>query len=127
MGIASALGKFPLSTTALGMAAVPVVAPVLKAANPLNDPFQEAVKNEVVNQESGRAIALKADRLRRNMAINTARLAALDPRLYNEILVGRRLPKGSVVFGGQPRTDLMELMALKMSTGEVGPPPDEQQ
>lgn len=126
MGVVSALGKMPVSTAAIGLAAAPVLAPIAKAINPLDDPLRTAVKDEVENRERNRIIALRAMRLRRDMANNTARLASLDPRLYNEILAGRRLPKGSVVFGGRPRTDLMELLAEKMSTGEIGPPQDEQ-
>lgn len=125
MGIVSALAKMPLSTTALGLAGAGVVAPVLQKMNPLNesnDSTLTAVRDELQARESNRLRMLRAARLQRNMAVNTARLARLDPHTYNEILAGRRLPRGSVVFGGTPRTDLMELAALKMSTGEYTAP-----
>lgn len=59
----------------------------------------------------------KIERLQQTMALNTARLAQAEPHLYNEVLAGRRLPQGAVVLGGNPRTDLLSEMALRMSTG----------
>jgi len=50
------------------------------------------------------------------------RLAAIDPHLYNEVMAGRSLPKDAVVFGGQPRTDLMEELAMGMAQGQFEKP-----
>jgi hypothetical protein len=66
------------------------------------------------------ALAMKTQRLQRDMAANTARLAAMDPQLYSEVMAGRRIATGSRVFGGQPRVDLMEQMALRMSQDAQG-------
>lgn len=46
------------------------------------------------------------------------RLAATNPQMYNEVLTGRKLPRGAMVFGGRPRTDLLELLAAQMAAGE---------
>ena len=56
--------------------------------------------------------------IQRRMAKAAMRLAALDPHLYNEVMAGRSLPKDAVVFGGQPRTDLMEELAMGMTQGQ---------
>ena len=59
------------------------------------------------------------------MAENASRLAALAPDVYNRVLAGRLLPKGAVVLGGQPRTDLMEELTGRMAQGEFRQPPDD--
>jgi hypothetical protein len=56
-------------------------------------------------------------RLQESMARNMARLAAGAPHLYNQIASGRRLPRGAVVIGGQPRVDLLEQVAMDMALG----------
>ncbi len=66
---------------------------------------------------------MKARKLRQVMGDNTARLAALDPHTYNEVLAGRRLPQGAEVFGGAPRGDLLEQLAMGMATGKYRPEP----
>jgi hypothetical protein len=53
------------------------------------------------------------------MAQASAKLAAVAPHLYNQILAGRTLPQGAVVLGGSPRTDLLEQLAYGMATGQV--------
>ncbi len=55
--------------------------------------------------------------MRRAMLESAAKLAALDPQLYNQVLAGRRLPQGAAVFGGRPRVDLLEELALDMASG----------
>jgi hypothetical protein len=56
--------------------------------------------------------------LRQETAQNAAILASTAPHLYNQILAGRRLPKGATVLGGAPRTDLLEELAYRMTQGE---------
>lgn len=65
---------------------------------------------------------LKAERYQRLVAQNTARLAASDPELYNNVLAGRRLPMDAVRIGGPSRTDLMEELAMAMGRGEFSRP-----
>ena len=61
------------------------------------------------------------------MASASARLAAVAPHLYNQIMAGRTLPQGAVVLGGSPRTDLLEQIAYGMATGKLNeqPSPEE--
>jgi hypothetical protein len=68
----------------------------------------------------------RQEQLRRRMLASAARLAAVDPHLYNQILAGRRLPEGARVFGGQPRVDLMEQLAYEMASGQYEQPQPEQ-
>jgi len=63
------------------------------------------------------------DRVNRKMASASARLAAVAPHLYNQILAGRTLPQGAVVLGGSPRTDLLEQLAYGMATGKLNEQP----
>jgi len=93
----------------------------------LTSPVREAVRADPDRQyqnmiEAERALmnqraaqGLRRQRLERDMAGNAARLAAVAPDLYNQVLAGRRLPRGAVVLGGQPRTDLLEEVAMRMS------------
>lgn len=56
-------------------------------------------------------------RLRRSLARNAATLAAMDPDLYNQVMAGRRLSRGTLMLGGAPRTDLLEELASAMGEG----------
>lgn len=114
----------PLSSLALTTAAAGIAKPVLDSV--VHDPFHDAVVNTVEDRRDELLQRAKAERLRRTMAMNTARLASLDPHLYNEVLAGRRLAPGTVVFGGTPRKDLMDLLAARMSGGSYTPPPPAQ-
>lgn len=50
-----------------------------------------------------------------------ARLQQENPHLYAEILAGRRLPRGAVVFGmTQPNTDLMAQTLVRMASSGQG-------
>ena len=69
----------------------------------------------------------EVDELQRRIAQSSMRLAALDPHLYNEVMAGRSLPKDAVVFGGQPRQDLMEELAMGMAQGQFTEPPSAQE
>jgi hypothetical protein len=77
--------------------------------------FDEQLDYEINNQIRNQIQQRKAQELQRVSALNTARLAAADPHLYNEVLAGRRLPPGAVVIGGTPRQDLMGQLAAAMS------------
>jgi len=56
-------------------------------------------------------------RMEKAIQENTAILARSNPNLYTSVLAGRRVPAGSVVLGGRPRTDLMQELAASMGSG----------
>lgn len=60
---------------------------------------------------------MKARRLQQAMADNMMRLAAANPQLYNQLLVGRTLPQGAVVIGGGKKSDFLESVAYQMAMG----------
>ena len=49
---------------------------------------------------------------------NLQRLEREAPDLYMRISVGRRLPQGAVVLGGEKRTDLLEELGRSMADGQ---------
>lgn len=90
------------------------------------DPYDDAlIESQERSREKKVALRTRAqyEDLQRRMAQASMRLAALDPHLYNEIMAGRSLPKDAVVFGGQPRTDLMEELSMGMAQGQFKEPP----
>jgi len=66
-------------------------------------------------------------RQRQNAMESLSRLASVDPHLYNEVLSGRKLPQGAMVFGGQPRVDLLEQLGMQMAQGHFVKETDPQQ
>lgn len=74
----------------------------------------------VAMQRLLRARQEREQRLQRKMAENEAALAASNPTLYNNVLAGRKLPRGAVRIGGQPRRDLMERLTRLMAEGQFG-------
>lgn len=97
------------------------------------DPIQEGNRDRVgeamqqaqldfANKQNATRVRVEYEDLQRRMTQATMRLAALDPHLYNEVMAGRSLPKDAVVFGGQPRTDLMEELAMSMVDGQFKEP-----
>ena len=85
------------------------------------DPFDQAlVRSQEVYKQKRHALLQRAEveDLQRKAMRASMRLAALDPHLYNEVMAGRSLPKDAVVFGGQPRQDLMEQLAMSMAEGQ---------
>lgn len=57
---------------------------------------------------------------------NTLLLAQNAPHLFNQLMAGRSLPRGATVIGGEPRTDLVQEVAMGMTQGRF-PPPQEGQ
>lgn len=80
------------------------------------------LRSELRRQRYQAAQAMKAQRLQRAMADNMTRLAAANPQLYNQLLVGKALPQGAVVIGGGQRSDFLESVAYQMATGGFGNP-----
>lgn len=118
---AHSLKSMPLTGVAVsGALAGEVGGPI---AQVFQDPLREEIRLIGEEKQAVVAEAYRMERLRRTMAINTARLAALNPHLYNEVLAGRKLAPGSVVFGGEPRTDLMQMLTSRMAQGQYQEPP----
>lgn len=61
--------------------------------------------------------AMEEKRKARQEAVqkNIQTIASQNPQLYNELIVGRSLPRGAIVLGGPPRTDLLETVASMMA------------
>lgn len=63
------------------------------------------------------------DQLLKQVEENTKRIMDLRPELAQTLLAGRRLPRGAVVLGGQPRSDILESVALAMAQANPDTPP----
>lgn len=90
------------------------------AASVTGKPITDELKVELQRQRYQAAQAMKAQRLQKAMADNMMRLAAANPQLYNQLMVGRVLPQGAVVIGGPKRSDFLESVAYQMATGGFG-------
>lgn len=114
----------PALTGLLGVSladeATGLAAPVVKAV--AGDPYREELMDQHQFLRDTQAMAIRYDGMRRSQAENVQMLMRYNPHLYNEVLAGERLATGTVVFGGQPRMDLMDMLAQKMSLGQVGRP-----
>ena len=49
---------------------------------------------------------------------NTALMAQYAPHLFNQLMAGRTLPRDATVIGGEPRTDLVQDVAMQMTNGQ---------
>lgn len=78
---------------------------------------QRAIQAEMTMRALEKEKMLRSQRLQMDMKANVARLAAMAPDVYSQVLAGRRIPRGGVVIGGTPRIDLMEDLASSMSQG----------
>lgn len=103
-----------------------VFTPLFKSALDTRDRDSEQARAIQEQQRRTVMARLERERLMRDVAQNQARLAALDPQLYNEIMAGEQLAPGEVVIGGEPRTDLMEMLAMNMSQGAYNQPSAEE-
>ena len=92
------------------------------------DPFNPERSYSYLVAKQRRLRSIQAERqqqmneLQQLMSQNMARLAIANPKLYNQVMAGRRIPEGAVVIGGQAREDLMEQLAYSMSTGGLQQP-----
>ena len=102
-----------------------VVDPLREASEGMD--LKEAIELDRRNRVGARLEVLRAEEKRRRSMESLARLAAMDPQLYNELTAGRVLPKGGVMFGGVPRTDILESVGGMMAEGEVTRRPDPDQ
>jgi len=121
---AAALKAAPISTVnILGSLGSMIAKPVLDATVKEPDDFHKAIRNENQRRNYLSFQLRQQERLKRTMELNSMQLATLDPHTYNEVLAGRRLAQGTQVFGGVPRTDLMDMLTEQMATGRLAPPP----
>ena len=100
----------------------------LLAANPvvgaMVGPDVRDEKQAFLRERSDRlADLMRAERLQRDMARNVQVLASVDPDLYNQLVAGRRLPRGTTVIGGGQSSEALSQVALMMSRGAFSPGP----
>lgn len=117
-----AMGAIP---PALGFGAS-LVGPPLEALHQTftaQDRLDRSEGDEFLSRSMLLGIRMEAERKARQTAANAQILAQVDPALYTQLLAGRRLPRGAVVIGGRPRTDLLEQVATEMGSGAYDPPP----
>lgn len=88
-----------------------------------NRTFEAQEKIEELSRSRLMGVRMEAERRAREIAVNSQILASINPRLYAQLQAGRRLPRGAVVIGGRPRTDLLEQVAASMAGGAYDPPP----
>ena len=79
--------------------------------------LNKELDKELRRRRAEAAQGMRARRLQRAIAENMSRLAAANPQLYNQLLVGRLLPQGAVVIGGGQRPEFLESVAYQMATG----------
>jgi hypothetical protein len=96
--------------------------PLVKGVSDTKGVFNKELDEEIRRRRLQVSQQLKAQRLQQAMADNMMRLAAANPQLYNQLLVGRTLPQGAVVIGGGQRSDFLESVAYQMATGGFGNP-----
>jgi len=118
--IATPAMYFGLKDVGYDMAAKPMWNSIMNPDEGSNSPSAMIARAEAENSRRSQALRVRAemDHLQKKVTSAAMRLAAVDPHLYNEVMAGRSLPKDAVVFGGQPRTDLMEELAMGMAQGQ---------
>jgi hypothetical protein len=76
---------------------------------------REAARESFAREDTIKAIQDRTRMVRESIRKNITYIAQSNPQLYNELVVGRRLPRGAVVLGGPPRRDLLEEVATMMA------------
>lgn len=116
LGVVEGFREAPKAVTAL--ASIPALGFAAEVAEPLGGTLHELATGEgAASAERGamaqhaleQAAAARQRRLLRAQATNEAILAATNPRLYTELLIGRRIPRGAVPIGA-PRTENREVL-----------------
>ena len=106
----------------LGVAAL---SNLLRPPTPRQEVNEQAVADAQIKMRAERAAKLMEQaRMEKAIQENTAILARSNPNLYTSVLAGRRIPAGSVVLGGRPRTDLLQELAASMGSGRFREKPD---
>jgi|688.fasta_scaffold341983_2 hypothetical protein len=103
---------------AIGGLGVAGLASLLRPPTPRREMDEQVVVDAERKLQSERiAKLMEQARMEKAIQENTAILARSNPNLYTSVLAGRRVPAGSVVLGGRPRTDLMQELAASMGSG----------
>lgn len=82
--------------------------------------FDDQIRGALHQDELQRSNRARLAMLMRARAENEARLAAMDPHLYSELIAGQRLPPGGVVMGGVEDRRLLDEVTMSMATGSFG-------
>lgn len=82
--------------------------------------FNDEINSAMAQDELARSHRARLAMLLRARSDNEARLAAMDPHTYSELMAGQRLPPGAVVIGGRPDRSLVDEVTLKMAMGDFG-------
>ena len=122
--VGKAVGKVATpKNVAIGGLGVAGLASLLRPSTPRREMDERAVVDAERKLQSERiAKLMEQARMEKAIAENQARLAQANPNLYTSVLAGRRVPAGSIVLGGRPRTDLMQELAASMGSGRFERP-----
>ncbi len=106
-------------TAAFGVSLAPEFAQLPEAFGSQFDPgsVKTAAGEFFADENMFKLLKDKADRTRQAITENAKVLAQVNPALFSELLAGRRLPRGAMVIGGEPRGDLVAAVAKMMSEG----------
>lgn len=85
----------------------------------------QAIQGAYAYQDLMRGRQLEQQRVAAARQMNQQILMRMNPHLYNELLIGRKLPMGAFPVGVEPRTDLLDLFTDRMTSG--GGAPDQSQ
>jgi len=66
-------------------------------------------------QATIQAVQQRSRQVRESIRANITQIARTNPQLYNELVAGKRLPRGAIILGGPPRKDLLEEVATMMA------------
>jgi len=87
---------------------------------------QETLQNAMRQKAQQDLFQAKTQRIRGDIQANMQAIRRDNPALYQELLVGRRLPNGAAVFGGGVRPDILEQVAMQMASGQFQVPENAQ-
>lgn len=76
---------------------------------------RETATQELATESALRSVQERSLQMRESVRRNIQVIAQTNPQLYNELVAGKRLPRGAIVLGGPPRRDLLEEVATMMA------------
>jgi hypothetical protein len=84
--------------------------------------MDEQLANQREAEDAAWEMQRQQEEIERLARVNEQRLMQMHPVLANQILAGRRLPRGAMVIGGKPRTDLLREFATQMAEMSTSEP-----
>lgn len=101
-------------------ATIPLLSPILEEASGAasKDRIRKMIDDTEARYSPG-SPQQTVMQLRDLMKQNEARLAAMDPQRYAELLTGRKLPRGAMVFGSPRNREGLDEVLLAMSRGAI--------